>query len=176
MGEYGSDINCAKLADEKLLKQEKQFTYEIVQATGEHISFIHELETACFEQPWPLEFIYEDVVENRNLYYVLISEGKPIAYAGMWIILDEAHITNICVHPNYRRMGLGRVLINTLFKEAAKRDVDNMSLEVRVSNDAALRLYKSEGFTIDGKRKKYYSDTGEDAYIMWKRGLSDYIS
>ena len=94
--------------------------------------------------------------------------GDPIVgFAGMWILFDESHITTIGVHPDYRGLGLGEYLIVELFVEAMRRGAEMMTLEVRVSNDSAQALYEKYGFTRQGVRRRYYSDNGEDAYIMW---------
>ena len=100
----------------------------------------------------------------------LEEQGKLIGYGGMWIILDEAHITNVCVLPEKRRQGYATKLMDELAGIASGLGADNMTLEVRVSNEEALKLYEKCGFHIQGVRKKYYSNNGEDAYIMWKEG------
>ena len=89
----------------------------------------------------------------------------------MWLILDEAHINNICVHPSYRCRGYGKMLVHRLIRAAYKYGGDSITLEVRKSNLTALTLYNSLGFEEEGVRKGYYQDTGEDAIIMWKQGL-----
>jgi len=90
-----------------------------------------------------------------------------VGYAGLWIVLDEAHITNVAVHPDYRGAGYGRALMVELISRAAMLGAFKLSLEVRVSNGVARDLYKSLGFVDKGFRRKYYSDNGEDAIIMW---------
>lgn len=85
----------------------------------------------------------------------------------MWIYLGEAHVTNIAVEPEFRRRGLARILMQSMMKLAAENKASCMSLEVRERNIAAQALYKSLGFKKEGVRKRYYSDTGEDAHIMW---------
>lgn len=96
-----------------------------------------------------------------------------VGFAGMWVLYDEAHITTIGVAPEYRRRGLGEVLILDLFAEAMRRRCEWVTLEVRVSNEPAQRLYEKYGFTRRGIRRRYYSDNGEDAYIMWSESLHD---
>lgn len=96
-----------------------------------------------------------------------------IGFAGMWIMLDEAHVTTIGVAPEYRGHGLGEMLLIELFEEALRRGAEWMTLEVRVSNDTAQALYLKYGFTRQGIRRRYYSDNGEDAYIMWSPSISD---
>ena len=91
-----------------------------------------------------------------------------MGYAGMWIILDEGHITNIAVDPTYRRQGIGQGLLDELTKLAVERGAIAMTLEVRVSNAEAQSLYTKLGFVPRGIRKGYYQDNKEDALIMWR--------
>lgn len=96
-----------------------------------------------------------------------------IGFAGMWILLDEAHVTTIGVAPEYRGNGLGELLLIDLFEEALRRGAEWMTLEVRVSNEPAQALYQKYGFTRQGVRRRYYSDNGEDAFIMWSPSIND---
>ncbi|MBC7325732.1 MAG: ribosomal protein S18-alanine N-acetyltransferase, partial [Moorella sp. (in: Bacteria)] len=109
-------------------------------------------------------------IYNNNFayYYIAQAGGQVVGYAGMWIILDEAHITNVAVHPHYRGRRLGELLLRVLMQEALHLGADRMTLEVRVSNRPAQRLYERLGFTRAGVRKGYYNDNREDAIIMWK--------
>ena len=91
----------------------------------------------------------------------------------MWTVYDEAHITTIGVDPDYRGRGFGELLLLALFDEAIRRGTTWVTLEVRVSNDAAQALYEKYGMHVHGRRKRYYSDNGEDAYVMWSRSLRD---
>jgi ribosomal-protein-alanine N-acetyltransferase len=91
----------------------------------------------------------------------------------MWIMFDEAHVTTIGVHPDERGNGLGELLLLQLFVEAAARGAEMLTLEVRVSNEAAQALYCKYGFTRQGIRRRYYSDNGEDAYIMWSPNIRE---
>jgi ribosomal-protein-alanine N-acetyltransferase len=104
-------------------------------------------------------------------------QDPVIGFAGMWIMFDEAHVTTIGVHPDERGNGLGELLLVQLFVEAAARGADMLTLEVRVSNDAAQTLYQKYGFERHGVRRRYYSDNGEDAYIMWSPNIRepDYV-
>lgn len=102
-----------------------------------------------------------------------IQPPPIIGFAGMWQILDEAHVTTIGVHPDFRGHGLGELLFVALIDEAIRRDVGWLTLEVRVSNHTAQRLYEKYGFTVQGRRPRYYSDNNEDAYIMWSESLKD---
>ncbi len=92
----------------------------------------------------------------------------------MWIMYDEAHVTTIGVDPESRGRGLGELLLVALFDEALRRGAGWLTLEVRVSNEAAQALYRKYEFTIQGTRRRYYSDNNEDAYIMWSPSLRDH--
>lgn len=100
------------------------------------------------------------------------TRGDIVAgFAGMWILYDEAHITTIGVSPDYRGRSLGELLLVDVFEAAIARDAEWVTLEVRVSNEPAQALYEKYGFTRQGVRRRYYSDNGEDAYIMWSPSL-----
>lgn len=102
------------------------------------------------------------------------TEAAPITgFAGMWHLYDEAHVTTIGIDTPYRGRGLGEALLLALLDEAVRRGANVMTLEVRVSNDSAMKLYEKYGFTIQGVRPGYYSDNGEDAYLMWSPSLRD---
>ncbi len=94
-------------------------------------------------------------------------------FAGMWVMYDEAHITTIGIDPLYRGQGLGELLLVALFDEAIRRRASLLTLEVRVTNTGAQRLYEKYGMSVQGIRARYYTDNGEDAYIMWSRSLRD---
>lgn len=96
-----------------------------------------------------------------------------VGFAGMWVMFDEAHVTTIGLLPEQRGNGLGELLLIDLFREAMARGAEWLTLEVRVSNDAAQALYQKYGFTQRGVRRRYYSDNGEDAYIMWSPSVRD---
>ncbi|HHV79382.1 MAG TPA: ribosomal protein S18-alanine N-acetyltransferase [Firmicutes bacterium] len=131
-----------------------------------------EIEKLCYPTPWSKQSFLTELVQNEYAHYIVCQvEGKLVGYAGMWVILDEAHVTNVAVHPDYRGKGLGRLLMNELIERAKSRGARKMTLEVRKSNTVAQGLYSSLGFEARGIRKGYYSDTHEDAIIMWKDDL-----
>lgn len=104
----------------------------------------------------------------------LMSDEPHVAgFAGMWCVYDEAHVTTIGVDPHYRGRGFGELLLLALFDEAIRRGATWLTLEVRVSNEVARRLYEKYGMSVQGARPRYYSDNGEDAYVMWSRSLRD---
>lgn len=110
-----------------------------------------------------------------NLARLRGPETPPpiIGFAGMWTLLDEAHVTTIGVRPKYRGHGLGELIFVALISEALRRNISWLTLEVRVTNETAQNLYRKYGFSIQGRRPRYYSDNNEDAFIMWSESLKD---
>lgn len=142
---------------------------EIVDMNNSHIDGVVELENATFHLPWTRADFEREVNENQMaVYKVAVCDGKVVGYAGMWHIVNEGHITNIAVLEEYRHQGIGDMLLEALFDVANEREMIGITLEVRISNMAAQKLYTKKGFRPEGFRKKYYQDTGEDAVIMWK--------
>lgn len=129
------------------------------------------LEKKCFTDPWNLETFVHEITRNHMASYVVAVDeknNKIAGYAGMWIVLDEAHITNVAVLPEYRGKKIGKMLMERQVKDSIVAGAVKMSLEARVSNITAINLYKKTGFIEVGVRKKYYDDNNEDAVIMWK--------
>lgn len=119
--------------------------------------------------PWSQTALHDDIADNEKAIYIVAEEQEQIAgYAGMWITLDEAHITNVAVHPKFRRKGIGETLVAALLRQARRHGALHQTLEVRVSNEAAIKLYEGMGFEGVGVRKRYYYDNNEDALIMWR--------
>jgi len=128
-----------------------------------------EIETVSFPAPWSKESYLYDLGENKLSYYVgCFLEGKLLGYAGVWIILDEGHISNVAVHPDYRRKGIAEKLVMELVEALKKRDSRCLTLEVRASNEPARALYEKLGFVQVGLRKNYYRNPREDALILRK--------
>lgn len=99
------------------------------------------------------------------------STDQVAGFGGMWVLYDEAHVTTIGIAPHHRGQGLGELLLVDLFERGWERNAEWLTLEVRVSNDSAQALYQKYGFTRQGLRRRYYSDNGEDAHIMWSPSL-----
>ncbi len=131
-----------------------------------------EIEAKSYQTPWSRRAFTSEITDNSYAYYFALRAGdKIIGYVGMWVILDEAHITNIAVDPAYRRRGLGEMMLVRMFEKAKEHGASRMTLEVRVSNTGAQALYRKLGFADRGLRKGYYTDSNEDAIIMWKDDL-----
>lgn len=132
------------------------------------IEAVMAIEQASFTLPWTYEAYYNELEMNQfSTYIVLEHNNKVIGYCGSWIILDESHITNIAISPEYRGKSLGEALLRNIMLIAIKKGAKTMSLEVRVSNLVAQNLYKKLGFQEGGIRKRYYTDNYEDALVMW---------
>ncbi len=133
----------------------------------EDVEQVHAVETASFPKPWTLaDFTREMTANVCARYLVAERDDRVIGFAGAWIVLDEAHVTNIAVLPAFRGQGIGRKLTEALLQYAANLGVTYATLEVRRSNQAAQTLYRSLGFEYVGVRKRYYEDNGEDALVF----------
>lgn len=128
---------------------------------------VQEIEKACFSLPWSRNSFVQEITENKCARYLVVAhENRVAAYAGMWLVIDEAHITNIAVHPAYRGLGIGEKVTRALMRAADELGIRYMTLEVRRSNLVAQSLYRKLGFVDVGFRKRYYEDNQEDALIM----------
>ncbi|MDO5377234.1 MAG: ribosomal protein S18-alanine N-acetyltransferase [Clostridia bacterium] len=141
----------------------------------EDVPKIHEIETLCFAMPWSEASILHDIRENVVARWLVMEggDGRILAYAGMWFVLDEAHVCNVAVHPDERGKGYGRRIFTALIDLARENSMSMMTLEVRRSNAAAQSLYHSCGFLDVGYRKRYYEDNREDALIMYREFASE---
>jgi ribosomal-protein-alanine N-acetyltransferase len=138
----------------------------------EHLDQVEAIEKESFPTPWSRSAFAGELQNELAHYIVALNEDVVVGYGGMWLILDEAHITNVAVRAGCRGQGIGQALMLEIIRYAVIRGVRSMTLEVRPSNDAARHLYQGLGFMDRGFRKRYYSDNNEDAIIMWKENLS----
>ncbi len=139
---------------------------KIVSMCAEDAKELAELDKEVFSVPWSEKSFLEEFENRLAVYYIAKEENKIIGYAGFWHVADEGDITNIAVKQEYRRKGIASRLIETIIKEADRRKLLLLTLEVRESNAAAIKLYEKFGFKIIGKRKRYYTNPAEDALIM----------
>ncbi|MDR2131775.1 MAG: ribosomal protein S18-alanine N-acetyltransferase [Clostridiales Family XIII bacterium] len=130
---------------------------------------IAEIEKLCFSSPWSLEAILYELDGNESARYIVRAEGRRVvAYAGLRVVLNEGHITNLAVHPDFRGRGIGAAVLKELIERTRRDDgLTDFTLEVRASNAVASRLYASAGFRAEGRRRGYYTEPLEDAIIMW---------
>jgi len=132
---------------------------------------VEAVEKTSFAIPWSRQSFWEEAANERTCYLLALDETTIIGYAGVWILDDEAQITNVAIAPSYRGQGVGTKLMAEIMGAAKSRGAARMTLEVRPSNAAALALYAAFGFKSVGRRPHYYQDNGEDAVIMWNMKL-----
>ncbi len=131
-----------------------------------HLKQMVEIEREAFDTPWS-EIMFIPEVEAENAHYIVGTTGdKVICYGGFHKVLDEGHITNIVVRDTFRRMGIGKYLLTQLIDKAKSLDIKYLTLEVKVTNEPAIKMYEKFGFKASGLRKRYYNNM-YDALIMW---------
>lgn len=141
---------------------------ELLLMKQEHLEGVATLERLCFGEPWSAKAL--ELLLGDGAFAVVCTEGQDVlAYGGMLSVLDEGQVTNIAVHPDHRRCGLGRRVLETMLEEAERRGLTEISLEVRASNHAAISLYEQAGFSAVGRRRSFYKQPTEDALVMLRR-------
>ncbi|MEN9803884.1 MAG: ribosomal-protein-alanine acetyltransferase [Actinomycetota bacterium] len=134
-----------------------------------HLKPVVNIENVVHPKPWSAGVFTSELDLARRgerFYVVAVAMGEVVGYAGSMYAVDEAHVTNIAVAPEFRRRGIARLLLHTLATEAIRREMNALTLEVRVGNDAAQGLYREFGFAPAGIRQRYYENS-EDALVMW---------
>ena len=151
----------------------EKFFIRISPMLQDDIDGIIDIETASYgEHHWSRDSFYAELTNNLARYFCAFdSDNNLIGYVGSWLVIDEAHITNIAVKPEYRGKGVGESLLVEVFRECYKNMVKYITLEVRVSNAPAIGLYEKYLFKSLGQRKGYYQDNNEDALIMWTENI-----
>ena len=131
------------------------------------LPIVHDIERRSFTTPWPSHAYRTELETNRLAHYRVVRvDGRVVAYAGLWLMVDEAHVTTFAVDPAWRRRRIGETLLLAMVELAIERGAREATLEVRLSNLPARRLYEKYGFKPVGIRPRYYSDDNEDALIM----------
>lgn len=140
--------------------------FRIVDVSAEHIRQIEEIERDCFSRPWTADQLKSQMRDAQHEFIAAVSDGRVLGYVGLMYVLDEGYISNVAVHPDARRQGIGDTLIDALAAKAAELELAFLTLEVRESNAPAIALYAKHGFHPVGKRKNYYDAPKEDAVLM----------
>ena len=136
--------------------------------TVDDLDQVMEVEVNSFTIPWSREAFFNELTKNQFAQYLIVEvDQKVVGYCGVWIIIDEAHITNIALLPEYRGLKLGEALMAKIMELAREMGALRVTLEVRVSNERAQNLYRKFGFEEGAIRKQYYTDNMEDALVMW---------
>jgi ribosomal-protein-alanine N-acetyltransferase len=138
------------------------------QMAEDHLDEVMGIEALSFTSPWSRKAYLYELHNNDFAHYIVARlEDRIVGYAGMWVLMDESHITTVAVHPVCRGRGLGRSIMAEMMRRSLIMGVTRITLEVRSSNQPARSLYASLGFVEKGLRKKYYADNNEDAVVMW---------
>ncbi len=139
----------------------------IREMTIEDLNEVIEIENKTFSHPWTIKD-FTDSINNKNHIYLVAIEGVELmGYCGLWQVLDEGQINNVAVKKEARNKGIGALMLRELIERAKKSETKAFTLEVRVSNQSAIKLYTNQGFKSVGVRKDFYDTPKEDAMIMW---------
>ncbi len=163
MTRFRESLDIDKRTDMADEKRKKIYPERLTDAT---LDGVVELEKLCFSEPWSRNSLELLTKEGIGVGMVCSSGGVVCAYGGMIVAVDEGQITNIATHPDFRRQGYGRAVVESLIKYAKNNGLASISLEVRESNKAAIELYSRLGFKVEGKRKDFYKKPTESALIM----------
>ncbi len=149
--------------------------FSIQKMEHKNIDDILVIEELCYgRHHWSKDSFVTELNNKISSYYcILNSERKCVGYIGIWKIIDEAHVTNLSVHPDYQNKKLAHRLLLNAIDECYKEKIKYITLEVRVSNEKAIHLYEKFGFKSLGLRKNYYQDNNESALIMWSENIFD---
>ena len=141
---------------------------ELKNMTSQHVAQVAALESVCFSDPWSEKSVASELTNSLSTWLVAMDGDKLTGYVGAQTCGDETDMMNVAVDPNYRRCGIARQLIEALILQLRERGSCSLTLEVRVSNTPAVKLYESMGFAQVGLRKNYYRNPKEDALILRK--------
>jgi len=144
---------------------------QIRKMTDEDLQQVCEIERETFSDPWSMEDFAKSMHEQNNEYLVAEKDGMIAGYCGYWGIAGEGYIYNVAVKNEYRKQHIGHQMLSVLLQNSAQRGISSLTLEVRQSNTAAIRLYESLGFENAGIRRDFYSKPKEDAVIMWLKAI-----
>ncbi len=168
-----------------MVQVRQQLSLELMREAD--VSTVQEIEREIFATPWPRNAYYRELASRASAYYVVLrQEGQVerpagsrnpdfdptiVGYGGMWRMYDEAHVTTIGVRRDLHHHGYGRMIFAGLVQAAYDMGAKWVTLEVRTTNENAMKMYESFGFKVIGRRKGYYTDNGEDAIVMWSDSI-----
>lgn len=146
----------------------------VVPMRRRHLRSVLRIEARVYPRPWSLSLFLSELALRTSRYYLVARvDGVVVGYAGLMFTGDDAHVTTIAVDPSWHRAKVATRLLLALAREAMARGARNLTLEVRVSNVAAQKLYEAFGFLPAGVRKNYYVETNEDALVMWAEHIGE---
>lgn len=139
-----------------------------------HIERVVEIEKLCNSAPWSEKSFLNELTNPQSIFLVAYSGETVVGFGGVWLCVDEAHITTLAVTPEARRQGIGRAMMLQLLSRARAAGMTCSTLEVRAGNEAAIALYRELGYVETARRRGYYPDNKEDAVVMWLHALQDW--
>ncbi len=140
----------------------------------DRIPAILEIERQVNTAPWSERSFRNELDHPQGIFLTALVEGQVVGYGGVWLVIDEAHVTTVAVDPAHQRQGIGMKLMVALLEKSRNQGMLCATLEVRAGNAAAIELYKKLGFVIAATRKAYYPDNKEDAVVMWLYNLAEW--
>jgi [ribosomal protein S18]-alanine N-acetyltransferase len=140
----------------------------------EYIPAVLEIEQEANAAPWSERSFLNELTHKNSIFIVALLQGVVVGYGGVWLVVDEAHVTTVAVRQDRRREGIGRQIMIELLRRSKAAGMTCSMLEVRASNEAAVSLYERLGFAVTARRKGYYPDNREDAIVMWMHNLADW--
>ena len=168
-----------------MVQVRQQLSLELMRESD--VATVQEIEREIFATPWPRNAYYRELASRSSAHYVVLRQESPeeppptfrgpdfdktmIGYGGMWRMYDEAHVTTIGVRLDLQHRGYGRIIFAGLVQAAFDMGAKWITLEVRTTNENAMRMYEAFGFKVIGRRKGYYTDNGEDAIVMWSDSI-----
>jgi ribosomal-protein-alanine N-acetyltransferase len=142
----------------------------------DHIHKILEIETRTNGAPWSERAFQNELTHEDRIFLVAIAGGEIVGYGGVWLVIDEAHVTTLAIAESLRRQGIGEKLMIDLLNKSKEVGMVCSTLEVRAGNEAAIKLYEKLGYKITARRKGYYPDNKEDAAVMWLYDLDKWVA
>ncbi len=133
----------------------------------DRIPGILEIERQVNSAPWSERSFRNELDHPQGIFFTALLEGQVVGYGGAWLVIDEAHITTVAVHPEHQRQGIGARLMAELLERSKVHGMTCSTLEVRAGNEAAISLYRRLGYVEAARRRAYYPDNREDAVVMW---------
>ena len=152
----------------------KTLRFEPIRA--EHIPAILLIESMVHGAPWSEKSFQNEIDHPHGLFLVAIMDGNVVGYGGLWLVIDEAHVTTLAVSEHCRRQGIGARLMIQLLETAISMGMVCSTLEVRAGNVAAINLYRKLGYQETATRRGYYPDNNEDAIVMWLYDLETWTA
>lgn len=146
---------------------------EITSMRRRHLRSVLRIEVQSYPRPWSLGlYLSELALGSMRCYVVARMRGEVVGYGGLMFMGPDAHVTTLAVAPEFQRRGIGRRLMLALARHAVEQGSENLTLEVRVTNEAAIELYRQFGFAPAGIRRNYYVEVNEDALVMWANDIN----